>query len=199
MRGGLRSRLVVDSVRVTLLAGLIDLGWFDSTIFDTPPGPRRHQPLRYIPRPASWDVELQPNALSVTLEIMVDDPRGFGAEVEDSLSLYVDLFAQDDELGWQLAHDIEDILLGRQPDIGRAGPVIDVWDLQQATPVPFVQVDVENVRIDRAQGQTQDWQRHWFMIRCDLIDEYGDEAGVTFTPSPWGASSSDAWARMAAT
>jgi hypothetical protein len=199
VRGGLRARLVIDSIRVTILAGLIDLGWFDPTVHDTPPGLRRHQPLRYIPRPTSWDTPLAPNALAITPEVVEDDPHGFGDEIDDSIFVYADLFAENHELGWELSHDIEDILLGRLPNIGRRGPIIDVWDLRQATPVVLTQLEIQNVVVDRAEGQARAWQQYWFMVRCDLIDEYGDENGVTFTPGPWTPAYGTAWTKVFAT
>lgn len=185
MRGGLRTRLVVDSTRLTIIAGLTALGWFDGTIYDTPPGPRRHRPLRYMPRPLSWDNPINANALAISSQDMYDEPLGLGGEVEDTIEMYIDVFAESDPLGWQLAMDIRDILLGKFPELGRIAPLIDVYDLRQATPAPFTQVEVTAVEVDRAQGQAREWQAHWFMIRADLLDDYSDEYNATHPTTEW--------------
>lgn len=197
IRGGLRTRLVLDSARLAIIAALADLGWFDATVHDTPPGVRTHLPLIYIPRPTSWDDGIEPNAVAISSEDITDEPLGLGGDVEDWLSVYVDLFAQDDTFGWQVAFDIRDALLGKLPEIGRAAPVIDAYDLRQPTPAPFTQLEVGDVRVDHAQGEARDWQRHWLMIRLTLLDDYDDEAGLEPAAGNW-TDLLHAWTRIQA-
>lgn len=197
MRGGLRTRLVLDSARLTVVAGLTALGWFDGTIYDDPPGPRRHQRLEYIPRPKDWKEKIAPNAIAMSLEDIGDHPLGLGGDVEDEIAMYVDIFAESDPLGWQLGVDIRDILLGKRPDIGRFAPTIDVYDLRQATPAPFTQVEVANVLVDRAEGSVQEWRAHWFMVRVDFLDPYDDEFGAAHCVSSWSEFAT-AWADIQA-
>jgi hypothetical protein len=198
MRGGLRSRLIADSARVAILAGLGSLGWFDGTVYDSPPGPRRHRPLRYVPRPVEWDDSLYVNAIAISTDDVYDNPLGLGGEVEDTAEMWVDVFAESDQLGWQLAMDARDIALGKFPELGRDGPVIDVYDLRQATPSPFTQVDVTAATVDRAGGEAQEWQAHWFMVRIDLEDDYSDEAGSVHTVTDWTDDYAGAWQRIQA-
>lgn len=196
MRGGLRTRLILDSARLTILAGLGALGWFDGTVHDNPPGPRRHRRLEFVPRPHSWDEPIYANSIAISSDDMYDNPRGFGGEVEDTCEVWVDVFAENDPLGWQLAMDVRDIALGKFPELGRPGPVIDVFDLRQPTPSPFTQVDVDEVRIDRAEGQAREWQAHWFMIRLNLVDEYADEAEAVHPVTTWTDDYDAAWVRI---
>jgi hypothetical protein len=198
MRGGLRSRLVLDSVRLTIIAALEQLGWFDPTVYDTPPGARTHRPLTYIPRPTRWDDPIFPNALAISAEDISDEPLGLGGDVEDRLEMYIDVFAQDDIFGWQLSHDVRDILLGKYPELGRIGPWIDVYDLRQATPAPITQVEVDDVRVDRTQGEARDWQRHWFMTRLTVLDDYADEADAVLAVDHWADEYRAAWDRIQA-
>ena len=198
IRGGLRSRLILDSTRLTIVAGLSALGWFDGTVYDTPPGPRRHQPLRYIPRPVTWQEVIAPNCVAVSSEESRDDAHGLGGEIEDILSLYVDVFGESDPLGWQITVDIEDILLGKMPDIGRFGPIVDVYDLRMATPTPFTQVEIDDVFTDRAEGQAREWQSHWFMTRVVLNDDYSDEFNAQRTTTTWTPDLDPAWQRIQA-
>jgi hypothetical protein len=194
MRGGLRTRFIIDSVRLTAIAGLEALGWFDPTIHDTPPGARRHLPLHYIPRPAKWDQPIEPNSLAITSEGYSDDDSGLGGDVADRINLYADLYAQDDAFGWHLTRDLRDILLGKLPEIGCTGPVIDVYDFRQATPAPFTTVDVEEIIIDRAEGLARERHRNWFMTRIGIEDEHLDDSQYS---SSW-ADLRDAWERIQA-
>lgn len=194
MRGGLRSRLILDSVRATIVAGLEDLGWFDPTIHDSPPGSRQHQPLRYMTRPEMWDEAIIPNAFAISAERTSDEPQGLGGDVEDRFELYVDLFAQNAEFGWHVAGDIRDILLGKTA--GRTGPVVDVYDFRQATPSPFTQVDIDRVVIDRADSRAREWQRYWFMVRIDIVDDYSDEFDALHATTDWTDNLLSAWTRI---
>lgn len=175
IRGGLRTRLITDSVRFAMISTLQQHGWFDPTVYDTPPGPRRHQPFRYIPRPVDWAEDIRPNAISISSDDISDIDLAFGGEVEDHHQIYADIFAQDDAVGWQVAYDIRDSLLGKNPDLGSLGPQIDVYDFRQATPAPFTTVDVDVIRVDRSLGEAREWQRHWYMIYLTVEDDYHEE------------------------
>lgn len=193
MRGGLRTRLIVDSVRVTVIAGLTQLGWFDATIYDEPPGARTHRPFRYITRPGPWATEIVPNSLAINSEDQLDNALGLGGDVEDTIEIYLDLFAQDDQLGWHLAGDTRDILLGKHAELGRVGPLLDVYDFRQATPAPFTRVELADVRVDRAAGEARDWQRHWFMVRVNALDDYADEYDTDYPTTNWTDDLQPAW------
>jgi hypothetical protein len=183
-------------VRVTVIAALEQLGWFEPTVYDNPPGVRRHQPLRYIPRPVDWRDDIVPNALAISTEDISDEDLGLGGEVEDRQELYLDLFAQDDAFGLHLIRDIRDILLGKFPELGRNAPYIDVYDFRQATPAPFTQVEVGDVRIDRAQGDARQWQRYWFMLRLHVLDDYADEFDAVHPATGWSEDFRPAWERI---
>lgn len=195
IRGGLRSRLVVDSVRFAIISTLQQGGWFDPTIYDTPAGTRRHQPFRYIARPVDWAEDIRPNAIAISPEDVADEPFGFGGEVQDASEIYVDLFAQDDSLGWQVAYELRDSLLGKTST--PVGPQIDVYDFRQPTPAPFTTVDVDLLEVDRSQGDARTWQRHWFMLHLVLVDEYGDEFPEPApTAAAWSVGDQQSWARI---
>jgi hypothetical protein len=196
IRGGLRTRLVIDSVRVAVISALQQAGWFDPTVHDTPPGSRHHQPFRYISRPVEWSAKIEANAIAIGPEDIADDPYGFGGEVQDVNDVYVDLFAEDDSLGWQVTYDLRDSLLGKTAN--GIGPQIDVYDFRQPTPAPFTTVDVDLIEIDRSQGEARTWQRHWFMTHVVLLDEYGDEFPEVPVASAtdWTTVNRQSWERV---
>lgn len=197
MRGGLRSRLILDSARVTIIAALEDLGWFDPTTYDDPPGLRRHRRLQYLAKPAHWDEEVEVNAFTINAENIDDEDIGLGGEVEDTLRCYIDVFAQDTQFGMHFSSDLRDILVGKMPSIGRNGAYIDVYDLRGATPMAFTTVEVDAVRIDRAENTVRAWQEFWFMVRFDLIDDYADEFG-SVPIAEWSDDLLPAWQRIQA-
>jgi hypothetical protein len=194
IRGGLRTRFIVDSTRIAVIAALSELGWFEGTVHDSPPGPRRHWPLRYVPKPLKWDDQVEPNAIAISTDDTHSIRRGLGGEVEDSMRIYVDLFVESDELGWHLAQDVRDLLIGKMANIGRDAPAIDIYDLRLATPAAFTQVDVERPFIDRAESESREWRNRWFMVRFELIDEYHDEYGeVDVDPAQWTDEFAPVW------
>jgi hypothetical protein len=197
IRGGLRTRFVVDSARIAIIAALSALGWFEETVHDTPPGPRRHRPLRYVPKPLKWDEMVEPNAIAISTDDAHSLRRGLGGDVEDNIRAYVDIFAESDQLGWHLSQDVRDILIGKMPDVGRSVPAIDVYDLRLATPAPFTQVDVEGPLLDRAESESREWRNRWFMVRFDLIDEYYDDFGdVDIDDTAWTEDYAAVWQQI---
>ncbi|QBQ74869.1 hypothetical protein [Caudovirales GX15bay] len=193
IRGGIRTRLIGDSLRLAVIGGLEALGWFDATIHDSPPGTRQHRPVRYIPKPVKWTVPVEPNAIAISAEDVSDDEFGLGGEVADLLRYYIDIYAESDAIGWHLAQDARDLLLGRSTASGRTGPVIDVFDLRQATPSPFTQVDIEEILVDRALNEAREYQNHWFMVRVAITDEYLDEFDATHTTMSWSGDYDSVW------
>lgn len=199
IRGGLRTRFIVDSARIAIIAALSDLGWFEETVYDTPPGSRRHRPVRYVPKPLKWDEMVEPNAIAISTDDTHSLRRGLGGDVEDNIRAYVDIFAEGDELGWHLSQDVRDVLIGKMPDVGRSAPSIDVYDLRLATPAPFTQVDVERPLLDRAESESREWRNRWFMVRFDLIDEYYDEYGdVDLDETNWSEDYGRVWQQIQA-
>jgi hypothetical protein len=197
IRGGLRTRLVVDSVRFAIISTMDQLGWFDPTVYDTPPGVRRHRSFRYIRRPVDWGENIEPNAIAISSQDIGDNDLAFGGDVQDRHEIYADVFAQDDSVGWQVSYDIRDSLLGKNPELGTLGPQIDVYDFRQATPAPFTTVDVDLIRVDHSQGETREWQQHWFMLRILVEDDYNDEADIIPTRrGTWAAAEATNWGRI---
>lgn len=166
--GGLRTRLITMSLQGMLRTSLDDLGWFDPA--------RQHQDINFVVRPAEWEDKVDFNSIAVTCEDSSDREAEIGSNLtEDTWVFSVDIYAEDDAVGIHLINDIKDILRGKMPSIGRTGPVLSVLDYAAATPTQIFQCDIENVVVDRARGFTKAWQQHWWAVRCDVIDTYGDE------------------------
>lgn len=197
IRGGLRTRLVLDSVRFAVTSAMQQQGWFDATVHDTPAGVRRHLPFRYVTRPLDWSQNIQPNAIAISPEDIADEPLALGGEVEDASEIYIDVFAQDDSLGWQVSYDIRDSLLGKVAN--SVGPQIDIYDFRQPTPAPFTTVDVDLIEVDQSQGEARVYQRYWFMLHLIVLDDYADEfptPASSLAQPTWTTTDLQVWQRI---
>lgn len=166
--GGLRTRMISDSLRNMVVDGLTDLGWFST--------PRWHAPIHIIDRPNKWDDPVEFNSLVISLEDRDDIPGELGSNYTvDTWTVYIDFYAESDPLGMQVAGDIRDILRGKLPSIGRTDSSFDVYDYRMATPTSFATIQIMNVVDDRARNFPNAWQAHWFVVRADLEDDFMDE------------------------
>lgn len=175
--GGIRSRLVHDSFAAFVQSCLGQLGWFDATVYDTPvPGTRKHRPLSLIERPNNWDDPIEVNAMAITAEDTTDEDAELGSLLSNDTRHYsIDIYCENDPIGSHLRDDIRDILRGKMASIGAGNPRLAVYDYREATPSIVFHCDIENVVADRAHNFPKPWQQHWWSIRCDLVDTYGDE------------------------
>lgn len=167
--GGLRARLVQDSLSRFVVDGLTSLGWLD-------PG-RRHLPVRVVAKPPRWDEPVVANAIALSFEMAdLDDLELGSALTRTSAAATFDLYVESDSLAVDLANDIRDLLRGRlrSPRHG----VIELVDWSQATPVTFGYATVSDVRVHRPVAlASQDWRRHWVQVTCVVDDDYTDEQG----------------------
>lgn len=168
--GGLRARLVDDSLYYALKTALTTLGWFS--------GGRQHLPIDFVneARDPVGLPEIALNTLALSGENISDQPGELGSQFSEfTRYYYIDFFAESDALGKHLIGDVKDLLQGRMASAGRSNPIVPVFDWRQATPSLIFQVEVDNVKIDRAHGFPHPWTRHWFSCQFTLTDWYGSE------------------------
>lgn len=163
-------RLISDNFYELVRQALIARHWFDSG--------RQHQPLELVRGEVSWDDPIALNTLAVSDVDIADVEIEMGSNyTEDRWTMYVDFYAESDSLGTDVAGDVRDILRGKIPSIGRGRPIMAVYDLTQspAPAEPIFYCDIENVVLDRAHNASRPQSYHWYSVRCDVVDEYGDE------------------------
>lgn len=166
--GGLRVRLIQDSVFDMLQDSLDALGWFDAG--------RDHEDVELVDEEPDWNSPITPNKISVIIESINDSDAEMGSNLmEERHSVFIDIYAEDDATGIHLSNDIRDILRGKMPSIDRGWPQIEIYDKTLATPAVIFNVDVEDARWDRGRNFAEEWLKHWFVVSCDLVDVYGDE------------------------
>lgn len=167
--GGLRNRLILKAFFDTVRDGLGELGWLDSG--------RAHAPLNLTSRQYHLDEEVPINTVACsTANITPEDMEIGSGLAEHAIEAYVDVYGENDSLAAHVADDVVALLAGRFSGVGRADPSIEVWNWSLATPVPIFVVQVEGVQRDRARDFPHPWQRHWYVVRCDLLDTYDDDS-----------------------
>jgi hypothetical protein len=163
--GGIRARLLHDSLTATLENGLAGLGWLD-------PG-RAHQPFQFLHGPHTWSVPVTFNAIVVTSQTLDAEWVELGSDLTtDTAFLTVDLYAESDSLGVEATNDMRDLLRGRLPG-GADREQLPILDFRLATPSPIGYATVVDVSLQRATDQVpEEWSRHLFSLGVTLNDTY---------------------------
>lgn len=170
--GGTRSRLISDNFYKMVVGSLEKRGWFDPD--------QQHAPIALVRGEISWDVTIAPNTLAISDVDITDADVEMGSNLKsDTWTSYVDFYAESDSLGTDVAGDVRDILRGKIRSVGRTAPILEVFDLTvnpdiELAPKIFY-CDIENVLLDRAHNASRPYMEHWFSVRCDIVDTYGDE------------------------
>lgn len=166
--GGLRQRLLRDSLYSTLQEALTDLGWFNSG--------RYHKPVTFRATSVPLNEEIQVNTVALSDESVDESDWEIGSLMAEHRTVfYVDVYAEDESVGTHIAGDVKAILGGRLTAIGRSSPTFQVLDLTLATPVPIFSCEIENITVDRAHDFPKTWQRFWYVVRFEVLDYYGSD------------------------
>ncbi len=154
--GGLRDRMLHESLSNHIQGELTTLGWFD--------GGRDHTPITLIqgfPNDTD-DVVLNTMAFSVEEASGEDLEMGNNSETHQTM-FFVDMFMEDDSVGWHLSGDVYAFL--------KENPHLDVFDYGTGgNPVDF---KVELMEVDRRKPTraVNAWQRHWFTVSFMAEDD----------------------------
>lgn len=167
--GGLRARLIKDSIYNCINDALEALGWFDAG--------RQHAPINFTAIVTPNDTEIPLNTLALADESMHNSDLELGSNfVETRWLYYVDFYAENDIIGKDLINDVRDILGGRMSTIGRGDASVHVYDYRyHSTPPILFTVAIEDLFVDRAHDFPKVWQKHWYACRFNVVDAYGDE------------------------
>lgn len=162
-QGGLRERLIYDSVYTMLSDALTALGWFTS------------QPTRADILLPHGPVDINESITYNTIAIVDLGEPAEEWELGSSLAQYrwaynFDVFAQNDSLSRHLAGDIRAILEGKLAAASRTTPTVNILDTTVAEPYPTLFVaEFEGVSIERPQDSAKPWLAHWRTVVADLV------------------------------
>lgn len=150
LEGGLRDRMVHESLGNQIQADLVARGWF------TPP--REHEPLNVITGFPNDTDEVQLNTIAFSVDTASGDDLEMGTNSElHQTAFFVDMFMEDDAVGWHLSGDVYSFLK-------RNAASLDVFDYSDiGDPVEF-QVELIDISRGKPTKAVNAWQRHWFTV-----------------------------------
>lgn len=164
--GGLRERLIADSVYHWIRNALVDLGWFNSG--------RPYVPITMRTESVPNDEQIPFNTIVISESSTTDNEGELGSNLGEITTIfYVDFYAENEALGKELIHDVRDAIKGRLPSIGYTQSALPVYDWRLATPTLLFTCDIQDVIVDQARDFPKPWQRHWWVCRFDVVDYYG--------------------------
>lgn len=156
--GGLRDRMVLQSVYKNIEADLTAKGWFDLG--------RQHGALKIVDEFPSDTDEVDLNTMSISMGDVRSRPLELGSKAEILyVPIFVDFFAESDGLG---RHVIGDVAAHVQ-DVGRFA----VYDYTQVAPTEEFHVflipdSLERTKPTRA---VNSWQKHWYTCAFVVTEE----------------------------
>lgn len=158
LTGGLRDRMIIESVGNAVVDQLTTLGWFDAG--------RYHAAITVVDEFPDITTPVQPN----TLAISSADTRGAAVEMgsttqERSIGMFFDFFAESDALARHLIGDIFDF-------VWKAGRFA-VYDYSVATPTLEFYAVLNEQTLDQREPEnaTNSWQTHWKICSFAVEDE----------------------------
>lgn len=173
--GGLRSRLLKDSLFNHVEGYMRALGWFDAG--------RQHLPFSMAPEAVDSEEKIPFNTLAISDADMQSTDWEMGSLMsEERWTFYFDFYGENDAVGLHVIQDVKAILEGRFASLGQRGPSFPVYDYQQATPPIIAFSEVENVDVSKAQDFPKPWQRHWYAVRFDVLDYVTDDLSTVSYP-----------------
>jgi len=169
--GGLRARLIRESLYQMLREALDDLDWFDVSV--------NRSTVTFPAKSVDPQDDVPVNTLGLADEDSSSKDWELGSLFGEHRSIFdVDFFAENEAIGMHLIRDVKDILGGRFPSIGRDDPSFSVFDYRQATPPVVTVCQIENVFIEKSATYEREYRKHWYSCRFDVIDYYGTEDDV---------------------
>lgn len=158
LTGGLRYRMMAESIYRDVEAFLTAEGWFDAG--------RYHRPITMVDEYPEEGTEVAVNTLAVSMGDSFTQPTELGSQAESmSVPFFCDFFGENDALGRHIIGDIYEHVQKKK--------VFDILDYQQATPPVDFQVSVveQASEIRKPERATNPWQKHWYVAAFLVEDE----------------------------
>lgn len=156
LRGGLRDRMLFDSVMNVIVDDMTTQGWFDAG--------REHGAITVVDEFPTEQDEVALNTLAFSFQAATGTDMEMGSMSEDhTVAIFIDFFSEGDALGRHLMGDIYAYI--------RENMQFDVYDYRQATPpVEFVATVEGEVDEHTPVRAVNSWQKHWYVIDFQVND-----------------------------
>jgi hypothetical protein len=165
--GGIRDRIILESLLAHVRNGLDSLGWFD--------GGRPHQPIQVLVEPFETSIEILPNVISICEEGVDEMEAEIGSILTEFRWQYaIDIYAENSAVGRQLWGDLKGLLQGRFSAFS-SRPQVPIFDWAAATPTEIFTCQIENVVGGRQREYQKPFERYWWTILLEVVDVYGSD------------------------
>lgn len=171
--GGLRDRLIHDSLFNLVKSGLEVTGWMPGGV-NAP----LDYPVNVVSGQMDWTQEIPWNTVSVAAYDTTDIPWEVGSDLrQNRLLYYIDVYGSNEAIGLQLSGDVRDIIRGKFSALSSfATPeVLWVWDYTLATPTQIFYCEVDTVRRDRPVTTRVHWMNYFWSLEVQLLDWYDND------------------------
>jgi len=150
LEGGLRDRMIHESLGRHIETDLTTRGWFDAG--------RDHAPIIVITGFPNDTDEVEINTIAFSVEDATGEDLEMGSLSEvHQTAFFVDMFMEDDAVGWHLSGDVYSF-------VRKNAASLDVFDYSQGgDPVDFT-VSLIEIQRRKPTRAVNSWQRHWFTV-----------------------------------
>lgn len=165
LRGGLRDRMILESILQAVKSDLTTQGWLDATVFDTVPGSREHRPFTIVDEFPDENDEVQVNTLAFSFSDAMGRDGEMGSQLEEhGMNIFIDFFAESDAVGRHVIGDIYAYI--------KEQGTFPVFDYRAATPPVEFNVAVEDgVEKRKPSRAVNPWQKHWHLLAMRVTDD----------------------------
>lgn len=158
LEGGLRDRMILESVMNDIVADLTTRGWFDPN--------REHDPITVVDEFPDDKDDVALNTLAFSLGDTASRGMELGSNAEVLyVPIFADFYAESDGLGRHVVGDIA----SHAQDVGQ----FQVYDYSTVgDPAEFI-VQIAEDGIDRSKPAraVNAWQKHWHIVAVMVVDE----------------------------
>lgn len=158
LTGGLRDRMILESVLQDIKAYMATLGWFDAD--------REHEPITIVDEYPDEDGDVPINTMAFSYGDIRSQPLELGGAAEEITNpIFIDFFAESDALGRHVVGDVHE-------HVQKQGQFA-VYDYSQITPpVEFI-VQVNDGSIDKRKPTraVNAWQKNWHVLSFVVTEE----------------------------
>jgi len=158
LEGGLRDRMLLESILQDIKADLVARGWFTLG--------REHGPITIVDEYPDDKAEVELNTIAFSLGDTNSTSTELGSKAETLyVPVFIDMFAENDGLGRHVVGDIH----SHVQDVGQ----FDVLDYRDPSPPVEFRVQLVDGSIERSKPTraVNSWQKHWHVVGFVVTEE----------------------------
>ena len=166
--GGLRRRLIKDSLAKMIDFKLDALGWYATDSWFTP--------VTFIDEPLLPADKVPENSVSLAFENLYPSEAELGSLLDRiEWEFFVDIYAEDESAGIHLSGDVLDLLQGKFASLGRTDPSFEVLDFTQDPSPKLFTCSLEELELSKVRESEYQHRKHFFTVGGYVVDYHAGE------------------------